>query len=102
MTTKPMTTTNPNASQDEKKWLQPLPGRLFSVAVAIGCVALLWTSVLNHQAPSHGVATLLLITSALSSFHAFGWRPKYVLERWVLSPVGSCVLLLLTATLHFS
>lgn len=76
-----------------RQLLKPLPGRLISVLVAVGCLVILWGSVLKQDAPSHAVATLLLITTALSSFHAFGWRSKYQLERWLLSPVGSLVLI---------
>ncbi len=86
----------------KKKLLKPLPGRFFSAVISIGCLAILWTSVLNHHAPSHGVAMMLLITSGFSSFHAFGWRAKYHWERWLLSPVGSMGLILITLILFFT
>lgn len=73
----------------QRKLLKPLPGRFLSALIAITCLVFLWASVLSQHAPSHGVATLLLITTGLSSFHAFGWQPKYNAERWILSPVGS-------------
>lgn len=86
---------------NDKTLLKPFPGRLFSIVIAISCLILLWSSVFNHNVPSHGVATLLLVTSGLSSFHAFGWRPKYLWERWLLSPIGSLLLIAITAFLHF-
>ncbi len=82
--------------------LTPLPGRWLSAVIALGCLFLLWWCVLNLQQLSHGVAAMLLITSALSSFHAFGWKSRYVGERWLFSPVGSFVLIALTVLLYLT
>lgn len=84
------------------KLLAPLPGRWLSVLIAVGCLFLLWWSVLNQKDISHSVAIMLLITCAFSSFHAFGWKARYSAERWLLSPIGSAILMALTVLLYLA
>jgi|GEM_PF-4866796 len=81
----------------KRELLTPLPGRWASALIIAICLGFLWWVVLARQPMNHLAVMLAILTCALSSFHVLGWRPQYQLERYLLSPIGSLILLAITA-----